>query len=397
MKGEKNNSLKYRVFNAVFVVGICMSFSYSLMNYFLGMKITDSLISFACGIITIGLYAAFKISKNYDLLSLIVVIFLSFVFFPTMWLVTGGTYGSIPYYIIINAGIIALLLAGLKRKIIFSLYALVVGVLMVIEYQRPDLIVVYDSQLIRYIDFAFGLFVCLFSVVVLIAVLIDSYTEELQNSRRYLSALEEQNKEIEAKNRMLEKSNAELILAKEETEKLNRLLQEEKQKLQKLSITDYLTGAYNKWFITSCLKEEIETSRKKQKKLTVALIDIDNFKIINDTYGHLYGDYVLERISKTIINNLRHKDIIGRYGGDEFLIILPETRREEGHAVIERVRQKIMELKWDIELVSTISGGVIEVENDKLTSLLKKLDKLLYSAKNKSKNLIELEYKVKSG
>jgi len=280
MKDGKNTFLKYRVFNAVFLVGICMSFSCSLMNYFLGMETAASLTSFACGIITVGLYVVFKISRNYDLLSLIVVIFLSFVFFPIMWIVTGGTYGSIPYYIIINAGIIALLLAGMQRKIIFFLYALVIGVLMIIEYRRPDLVAGYASVLIRYFDFAFGLFVCLLSVVVLIAVLIDGYTDELEKSNQYLATLEGKNKEIEAKNRMLEKSNAELIKAKEEAEKLNRLLYEEKQKLQKLSITDYLTGTYNKRFITSCLKEAIEASRKKQKKLTVALIDIDNFKIV---------------------------------------------------------------------------------------------------------------------
>jgi len=389
MKIEKDASLKYRVLNTVFLVGIFMSFSCSIMNYFLGMGIAVSLISFTCGVITIGLYIAFKTSKNYNLVSMIVAVMLSFVFFPTMWLVTGGTYGSIPYYIIINAGIIALLLSGLKRKIIFSLYALIVGILMVIEYQRPDLIIKYDSMLTRYIDFAFGLFVCLFSVVLLIGVLIDGYTDELRKSNQYFETLEKQNREIEAKNRMLEKSNAELIKAKEEAEKLNRLLYEEKQKLHLLSITDDVTGIYNKRFILSCLKEEIEQSQKVRKKLTVALIDIDNFKAINDTYGHLYGDYVIERISRRITSNLRQNDIIGRFEGDEFLIILPGTSMEEGYAVMERIRKKVLELKWENDILVTISGGVREVDNDESTNLLKKLDKLLYSAKHKSKNLIE--------
>lgn len=389
MKGEMNTSLRYRVFNAVFLVGIFMSFSGSLMNSILGLDRVVTITSFACGIITIGLYIAFKKSNNYELLSMIVVIFTSFVFFPAMWVITGGTQGSIPYYIIINAGIIALLLDGFKRKIIFFLYALVIGVLLVFEYHMPD--IAYNSDLIRSIDFAFGLFICLLSSVVLIAVLIDSYMDEFNKSEQYLATLEEQNKEIEAKNRLLEKSNSELKKAKEEAEKLNRLLYEEKQKLQKLSITDYLTGTYNKRFITSCLEKEIEASREKQKKLAVALLDIDNFKTINDTYGHLYGDYVMERISKTIINNLRPSDIVGRYGGDEFLIILPDTGSEEGYAVMERVRQKILDLKWENELVVTISGSVIQAENDEPISLLKKLDQLLYSAKHKSKNMIECQ------
>ncbi|NLY76472.1 MAG: GGDEF domain-containing protein [Tissierellia bacterium] len=87
---------------------------------------------------------------------------------------------------------------------------------------------------------------------------------------------------------------------------MNKLLYEEKQKLQELSITDDLTGAYNKRYITSCLSEEIATYHKKHKKLTVAMIDIDNFKSINDTYGHLYGDYILKRVDQ-LLYKAKHK------------------------------------------------------------------------------------------
>jgi hypothetical protein len=180
---DDNVSLRHRIFNVVFLVGICMSFSCSLINYFLGFGTVAILLSFACGVITIGLYMIFKISKNYKLLSLIVAIFLSFVFFPSMWLVTGGTYTSIPFYIITNAAIIALLLDGLQRKIIVSLFILVVAALLVIEYRMPDIVAGYDSVLVRYIDLAFGLFVCLCAIAVLIAVLMDSYMDELQISR----------------------------------------------------------------------------------------------------------------------------------------------------------------------------------------------------------------------
>lgn len=367
---------------------MCMSFSCSIMNYFLDLGIIPTIITFVCGLITLGLYIVFKITNNYDQLSLIVCAFLSFVFFPTMWLVSVGSYSSIPYYMITNAGIIALLLSGLKRKITFILFAFVVGALMVIEYHRPELAEVYDSQFIRYVDLSFGLFTCLFSVVILISVLIDSYVEELNKSKKYLAALEEKNKEIEAKNRMLTKSNEEYMKAKEEAERLNRLLNEEKQKLQELSITDYLTGAFNRRFITSCLSEEIEACHNSNKNLTIAMIDIDNFKSINDTYGHVFGDYVLKRIVSTIISNLRQTDIVGRYGGDEFLVIMRNTNMEEGYSIMERIRQKILELEWEDYLVITISGGIIEVGDSEINSTLKNVDKLLYRAKQRSKNLI---------
>lgn len=308
-----------------------------------------------------------------------------------MWLFAGGTYTSIPYYIIVNAGIIALLLVGLKRKIVLFLFTLFVGTLMIIEYKIPDLVFEYGSPLERYIDISFGLFICLLSIAVLIAVLIDSYMEELRKSKLYLARLEEKNKVIEAKNRMLEKSNAEFMRAKEKEEKLNKLLNEEKQKLEELSITDYLTGAFNRRFITSCLKDEMESSDLQQKELTVAMVDIDNFKMINDSYGHLYGDYVLKRVVSTIKSNLRQSDIVGRYGGDEFLIILRNSTGSEGYTMMERIRRMIQELEWEGDLKVTISGGVIEAGNNDLTSLLKKADKLLYRAKHMSKNMIEKE------
>ncbi|MGI6037316.1 MAG: GGDEF domain-containing protein [Limnochordia bacterium] len=391
MTSKKRVSLRHRIFNVVFLVGIFMSFSASLINYLLGLGTTLVLITAIGGVVTVGLYIVFKVMGNYDQLALIIVILLSFVFFPSLWFANGGTYGGIPYYLIINAGIMALLLEGLQRKIIFVLYAIVVGGLMVLEYQRPDLVVGYDLGLTRYIDLAFCLSVCLCTIVVLIAVLTDSYLNEFKKSEQYLATLEEKNREIEAKNRMLEMSNAELSAAKEKAEELNEMLNEEKLRLQQLSITDYLTGAFNKRFITSCLEEEMEASRDQGNRLTVAMVDIDNFKDINDTYGHLYGDYVLERIARAIIGSLRQTDIVGRYGGDEFLIILRNTSKEEGYALMERVRQRILQLEWERDLVVSISGGVIEVRSEGLTDLLKKVDQLLYKAKHKSKNMIAKE------
>lgn len=144
---EGNISLRHRIFNAVFLVGICMSFSCSLINWLLGLGLLPTVLTALCGIITVGLYVAFRKTRNYEVLSLIVVVFLSFVFFPIMWLFAGGTYTSIPYYIIVNAGIIALLLVGLKRKIVLFLFTLFVGTLMIIEYKIPDLVFEYGSPL----------------------------------------------------------------------------------------------------------------------------------------------------------------------------------------------------------------------------------------------------------
>ena len=142
---------------------------------------------------------------------------------------------------IINAGIIAILLDGFKRGIVFVFFAVLAATLIAIEYQAPNFVVGYGSQLTRCLDSSFGFFVCLVSNAVFFAVFVDSYFKERQRSDQYFSKLEEQKKEIEAKNKILEKNNAELKKSKEKVEGLNKLLYEEKQKLEKLSITDVLT------------------------------------------------------------------------------------------------------------------------------------------------------------
>lgn len=384
-------NLRHRILNALALIGIFMSFSASAINYFLGLGTLTVITTLGCGILTIVLYLFSIIGRHYELPALLSVIMLSFIFLPIMWVCNGGINGSIPYYMVVNAGIIAFLLSGLKRIIIFVLYTIVTGVLIYIDYWMPTLIVEYTSRLIRYQDCSFGFFTCLFSNAIIIAVLIDVYVKEKQKESQYLCKLKKQNEMIEAKNRMLEKRNAELKEAKEKAEILNKQLNKEKQKLQSLSVIDNSTGAFNKTFINNRLNQEIELSLSKLKKLTVALIDIDGFKNINDTYGHLFGDYSLKRIVKTVRKNLRQKDMIGRYGGDEFLIVLPDTSLEEGYTVIERIRKKVSELKWEYNLRVTISGGVTELNKEQLTSLLTKADRLLYKAKLNGKNRIEMD------
>ncbi|MDI6709989.1 MAG: diguanylate cyclase [Bacillota bacterium] len=384
-------SLQHRIFNVIALMGIIMSFSACLVNYALKLGTLTVIVPFGCGIMALGLYLMSIIGRKYTVPAMVTVIILSFVFFPAMWIINGGTYGSIPYYMLLNAGITVVLLAGLKRVLILAFYFVAVGALIAAEYRIPGLVTSYDSELIRYLDSSFGYVVCLVSTAALFAVLVDSYAKERQRAEEYLAVLERQNEEIEAKNRMLEASNAELKEAKEKAEDLNRLLHKEKEKLQKLSITDDLTGVYNRMYITARLREEVEASRKRQRKLVVALIDIDNFKRVNDTHGHLFGDCVLKRVGETIAAGLRQTDIVGRYGGEEFLLVLPDTGLENGYAVVERIRRKILDLKWENDLKVTISGGITELDGAQVTDLLTQADRLLYQAKDRGRNRIEKE------
>lgn len=386
---EDQYPLEHRILNVSALIGITMSFAASISNYFLDLGIVTVMVPFACGLISIFCYYISLIKKQYHAALYLSLSVLVLVFFPTMYFINAGLLGSIPYYMVIFAGMMAALLSGLVRIVFFSLYVIVVGSLVVIEFIYPNSVVGYSSTSAKYIDISIGFFISMLFNAILFTAVSKKYNNERAKSEKYFNELKKQQREIEAKNRLLNKKNWDLKEAKEEAEDLNRLLFKEKKKLEVLSITDGLTEIFNRRFITNYLEEEINEAREKNKKLTAVLIDIDNFKNFNDTYGHPFGDYVLKKVSKTIANSLRETDMVGRYGGEEFLIVLPDSDLEEGYNIAERIRRNICQLQWPNSIQVTISGGVAELSNDQLLELLKKTDELLYKAKRDGKNRIE--------
>jgi diguanylate cyclase (GGDEF)-like protein len=175
----------------------------------------------------------------------------------------------------------------------------------------------------------------------------------------------------------------------------NRLLKELEEKnkiLQEISITDGLTGLYNRRFIMKNMLDHIEKATRYQYIFSIIIFDLDNFKEINDTYGHLVGDEVLQRISLELKNNLRKTDIIGRYGGEEFIVILPYADQIAAYHIAEKVRKSIQELQWDKYFFTiTLSGGVVRYNGGSIESLIEKTDKSLYRAKDNGRNRIEVD------
>lgn len=161
--------------------------------------------------------------------------------------------------------------------------------------------------------------------------------------------------------------------------------------LHHLAVTDGLTRISNRKSITEILEKEIIRSTRYDRKLSLLLYDIDHFKKVNDTFGHLSGDKVLVKISEVVKKTLRRSDYIGRYGGEEFLVIFTETDLEKANLISNRIRETIEALTWDFcEGYSiTISGGVVENCGEDFTRMIKKADDLLYQAKEGGRNRIE--------
>lgn len=162
---------------------------------------------------------------------------------------------------------------------------------------------------------------------------------------------------------------------------------------------DALTGFYNRRQLEERIKQEVSNAKRQNAPLCGIMTDIDFFKRVNDTYGHAVGDLVLKTIAKVIRGQLREYDIAGRYGGEEFSILLPFTKIEEARMVAERLRTTIENKVIDISKVNpdsetkeikiTLSLGIYEIKpEDKEEDLLKKADKALYQAKNTGRNKV---------
>lgn len=169
------------------------------------------------------------------------------------------------------------------------------------------------------------------------------------------------------------------------------------EEMERLSHTDDLTQIPNRRNILEILNSEIQTHNRKKRPMSIAMLDIDYFKKINDDYGHQCGDKVLSELAQFISGQLRDYDTIGRYGGEEFLIILPETTGEQAFAICDRIRKAIQENvhKYNGRNIHlTASLGIAargSEENIPIYNFIKEADRCLYIAKDTGRNRTEIK------
>jgi len=163
----------------------------------------------------------------------------------------------------------------------------------------------------------------------------------------------------------------------------------DKKRIEILSITDTLTGLYNRLKIDEVILKKTEAFKRYGTVFSIILIDIDDFKIVNDTYGHDIGDYVLQEIAAILKSNVRITDVVGRWGGEEFLVICESTGLENTYILADNLRKTVENHAFKNIKSMSISLGISEFkEDDSLVTLFKRTDDALYKAKKAGKNCV---------
>jgi diguanylate cyclase (GGDEF)-like protein len=161
--------------------------------------------------------------------------------------------------------------------------------------------------------------------------------------------------------------------------------------LRALMVRDGLTGLFNHTFLSQYLSTTLAAAKREAGRVSLAMIDIDHFKMINDTYGHPAGDQVLVALSRLLQQRLRHSDLVGRYGGEEFVVIMSHTGAEDARSIIDSLREDFGRLSFrtgDKSFSCTFSGGVVAFPGIASEHLLETADQALYAAKRAGRNRV---------
>ena len=192
----------------------------------------------------------------------------------------------------------------------------------------------------------------------------------------------------------LKKENLELKKKISELEKENLELKEKISELEKKAVFDDLTGAFRREFFQEKVQEDInqlleeeDKRREGYREISILFCDLDNFKQINDTYGHSKGDQILKEVVRILKENLRDTDVVARFGGDEFVIEMMGANKEEAKKRAEVLRDIIKEeILEKLEIEVSLSFGIAQAKKgQKLEKIIKEADKAMYSQKKKGK------------
>lgn len=176
-----------------------------------------------------------------------------------------------------------------------------------------------------------------------------------------------------------------------ERKKLELALKQTRDLFERQARIDYLTGIYNRLMFTELLEAELQRARRYNSDLSLIMFDLDHFKRVNDTYSHTMGDHVLKEVAQLVSDNIRAHDIFARWGGEEFMVLIPKSKQEQALVLAEKLRQLCEAYDFGESLQVTASFGVTQFAADDTTeAFIARADLALYQAKGHGRNRVEV-------
>lgn len=350
---DKDLPFDYRMFMIFFFLALFMSLLSATTNTILGKGLFGIIVQWVFNVIFImvllmPIRVRQAMSKPLLLIS-------AFFYVPLLSFYTAGYDGTAGLIAVVAVFLIAILYEGTARRWLVTANILLWAAVCVLQFVFPQLVVPHGSGQAKFIDYMVAMIISYAGTAILGIHFSNSYRHE--------------QKRIQTLAEDLERSNIQLA---------------------ELTTRDPLTGAYNRRFLTESLEGKLIARRKSKESLYILMMDLDDFKLLNDTYGHSFGDEVLEEVVKHVQSILRKEDVFARYGGEEFVAVLNTTDMETAKGVAERIRAAVENIKFSIEtVVCTISIGLAKAhEDDQFEDFVNRADAALYRAKQTGKNRV---------
>jgi len=299
---ETQFSIEHRLLNIVLIFGLILAVWSGITNYLLDL---DSLLVLTCivsAVIMAALYYVSAVQKEYTIVVFLLISAI-FIIAPVSWILNGGISGSIAFYIILFSSVAATVFSGFRRSVVIAYFIIISGVLLLLEYKYPSIIVGYSSNAERFIDIFIGLTTTIIANTVVFVIILKHYNQEHERAKKYLAQS-----------------------------------QQAQESLLYFSYHDALTGLYNRTYFE---REVTDFEHQSESGIGVFAVDIDRLKFINDTLGHEQGDATLVRAAKVLQESFGENSTIARIGGDEFAVVVRGVTTNDMEAMYKRIHDTI--------------------------------------------------------
>lgn len=342
-------TLDWKISNAFFLTGIIASLATLLTDFLQHANVfylLPTLLSLAvCVIIPLKCHSN-RIPR------ILAMAYVLYAYFPFTYLAYGGLDSPASLFMVLCVFVFGFTLKGKAKVIALSCLILEYAVLFFAVNRLTHSL--YGSPVSRQLDFGASMVIIGFTASIITSIIASAYQAEYGKIGQLLAKLQARNHELEA-----------------------------------MSVIDPLTGCHNRRYLDTVSEEVVQKCRQNNTPVTILLIDIDHFKSINDTYSHSIGDEILKLAVLTIRSSIRLNDVLVRYGGDEFIVLLPTCDNAIGRRIAERIRTAIENKRHRSDVHFTVSIGISSLEeNEDLQTCIDRADANLYSAKEAGRNRV---------